>query len=333
MKNLNYICVAGYGRSGSSACVALLKEFEGIVAVDGEFRIAKDPHGLLDLENSLVRNWDFMRNDIAIKDFLNYCNMLARDEGLLKRYGKGFNKKLDVDFLNIAENYINSLIKFDYICDSSLHRYDSSALRLFIAKIRSKFGKNNTTKTYYSKTEEDFFIKETRLFINNLLVNYLCNDNTIVLDQAISVANIENTIKYFNNSKVIVIDRDPRDTYIDLVNNNLLIGAELRIKDSSDKYIKWHKAMRDKLDIEVKNGDLSKIVLRLNYEELVYDYEQSVIKIIDFIGADLFHKDKFCHFDPRSNETKNNIGLWKKYRNSTVMNEISRELKQYCIDN
>jgi len=66
VKGLNYICVIGYGRSGSSACIDLLKEFQNLHVMDGEFRIAKDPHGLLDLENSLVHNWDFMRNDVAI---------------------------------------------------------------------------------------------------------------------------------------------------------------------------------------------------------------------------------------------------------------------------
>ena len=50
MKIFDFICVSGYGKSGSSACINLLKEFEFVDGPDKEFRIAKDPHGLIDLE-------------------------------------------------------------------------------------------------------------------------------------------------------------------------------------------------------------------------------------------------------------------------------------------
>jgi hypothetical protein len=284
------------------------------------------------LENSLVNNWDFMRNDIAIRNFLAYCDMFGRSSGLFKRYGKDFSSKLNINLVDLAEDYINSLIDMSYIGDSALHRYDSSAFKLFVAKIRSRLGKNNAIKTYYSRISEDLFIIETRRFLDNLFINYLCDDTTIVLDQAISASNIKKTIKYFKSSKVIVIDRDPRDIYIDLAKNNLLIGAELKIHDSADKYIKWHNAMRINVENEIEDAWLSKIVLRLNYEDLVYNYKQSVEKIINFFEGDITHESQYSHFNPDSEATKNNVGLWKKYDNKSVMNEISDKLNQYCVD-
>ena len=54
----NFVSISGYGWTGSSACIDILHEFKGFGALKGEFRIAKDPYGLIDLENSLVHNWD-----------------------------------------------------------------------------------------------------------------------------------------------------------------------------------------------------------------------------------------------------------------------------------
>ena len=38
-KNFDFICVSGYGKSGSGACVDILKEFDYIDGLDKEFRI------------------------------------------------------------------------------------------------------------------------------------------------------------------------------------------------------------------------------------------------------------------------------------------------------
>ena len=73
---LKYICVSGYGWSGSGAVVDLLQEFEGYVSLDIEFRLIKDAYGISDLENFLVYNWDVLRSDKAVKDFLWFTRVL-----------------------------------------------------------------------------------------------------------------------------------------------------------------------------------------------------------------------------------------------------------------
>ena len=95
---MNFVSVVGYGWSGSSAYIELLKELNGISAFPGEFRIARDPYGLAYLEDSLVHNWDFIGHDIAIRNFIEYCEMLSRDTGIFKKAGKNFTQKLDVNF-------------------------------------------------------------------------------------------------------------------------------------------------------------------------------------------------------------------------------------------
>ena len=147
MSNFDFICVSGYGKSGSGAYIDLLKEFEYIDGPDKEFRIAKDPYGLADLEFSLINNWDFVRHNTAINDFIGYCEMLSRDEGIFKKTGKNFSALLDIDFIRETEIYIDSIVDFQYYGETMLHSYNTTAMQSFVRKIRSKFNLGN--KNFY----------------------------------------------------------------------------------------------------------------------------------------------------------------------------------------
>ena len=98
---LHFVSVGGYGWTGSSACIDILKEFEGFGDLNGEFRIIKDPYGISDLEHSLVDSWDFVRHDIAIQDFLNYTNNI--------------NGLSDVKCLRGTTLYISSPFSVQYV--------------------------------------------------------------------------------------------------------------------------------------------------------------------------------------------------------------------------
>jgi hypothetical protein len=328
----NYICVSGYGWSGSSACVDLLKEFEGFGALQGEFRIAKDPYGLRDLEGSLVHNWDFIRHDVAIRDFLAFCKVLSRETGLFSKVGKNFANKLNIDFMLESKSYINRLTNMTYLGDTFVHRYNIPAYKNFIMKARSKLGKNNAKLMYFARPNEVDFIRETRDYIDSLFVNYMSIEkiNTLVLDQAIPPTNIIGTSKYFKNIKIIIVDRDPRDIYVNMIRGRGLLGPELIKRDSVDKYIKWHKQLRRSSVSDRNNIDINKHVLRLNFEDLVLNYNDSILRIKDFLEIDMQHNQKLMHFDP--SYSIKNIGLWREYKNQSIMHDIGSELKDYCCN-
>jgi len=171
--SIKYVSVSGYGWTGSGACIDLLKEFSEFDVLHGEFRIAKDPYGLVDLESSLVNNWDFIRHDIAIRDFLQYCEFLSRETGLFKKQGGGFSGKLDINFILESKAYIDRLTDMTYIGNTFVHRYNISFYRNFIYKVRNKFKKNNGKIMYFSRPTASFFLKETSGYINNLFTNYV----------------------------------------------------------------------------------------------------------------------------------------------------------------
>ena len=260
--------------------------------------------------------------------------MLSRDNGIFKKAGKNFTKKLDVNFMELTKDFIDNLTDMSYIGDSSLHRYKISALKYFYMRIRTKYSEydyNNSTKMYLSRPSDKKFITESRKYINNLFSSYARQNgiDTIVLDQAISPTNIVKTSSYFENIKIIIVDRDPRDIYTNLAKRNVLFGADINKNNSSKKYIKWHLKLRELSINDVINN--TKIpILRVNFEDLIYDYKNTIGKINDFVGNDKYHKYQYKNFNPESKYAKNNVGMWKKYSNQKVMAEILEELPEYC---
>jgi len=327
--SFEFVSVSGYGKSGSGACIDLLKEFEYIDGLNNEFRIAKDPYGLIDLEFSLISDWEFIRHDRAIKDFLAYCQMLARDDGLFKKVGKGFSKKLNVDFLKESENYIERLTNFTYFGDTLLHRYRLSAIESFIQRIRSKIGLTNEAPMYFSSPNSEIFLVETQKYIKSLFEKYANENNLkkVLIDQSISPNNFNKSLRYFDSNKIIIIDRDPRDIFETMIREKRLLGAD--VKNSLEKYITWHNTARQKFDNE-KQKKLSNIqILELKFEDFFIDYENTISKLVEFLEIDFNHSQKGSKFNPEL--MADYVGIWKENKNHESMKKLCREFPNSCF--
>ena len=326
-----FVAVSGFGKSGSGACVDILKEFKYIDGLDREFRIAKDPSGLVDLECSLVDNWEFVRHNTAIHDFINYCHMLSRDEGLFTKTGKGFSNLLDVDFLNETQKYINKITNFEYHGDTLLQRYNLTVSELFVQKIRSKFHLSNKRPMYFSKPTKSEFLIETNRYIKGVFNNFVKNNNLkiVVLDQAIPPNNISQTIKYFDNPKIIIVDRDPRDIYATMLKERRLLGAEGLQPFSFNKYSSWHKSVREKSQNDINNPYLKENILRLDFESFFVDYEGVLQTIKEFLDVDFPHTGKNTRF--RKNTMKEYVGIWKSLPNQSIISSIKEEFSDSCF--
>jgi hypothetical protein len=330
MNNFDFICVSGYGKSGSGACVDLLKEFEYIGGPDKEFRIIKDPYGLLDLELLIVDNWEFIRHNTAINDFLEYCSMLSRGDGLLKKVGKNFSDVLYVDFMKESTEYINRINDFTYFGDTLVSRYRLNALQSFRQRLRSKFGLNNTAKMYFSCPSEGQFVIETRRYLMRLFKNYVKNKKLykVVLDQAIPPINFKKTLKYLNGSKLIIVDRDPRDIYATMINEKRLLGADYVDSNSADKYIAWHRAVRKQTE-QSTDGFMQDRVLKLNFENFFLHYEETIKEIKNFLNIDFNHNGKGTKFKPE--DIQKHVGIWKSVHEQDTMLHIQDELTECCF--
>ena len=96
----------------------------------------------------------------------------------------------------------------------------------------------------------------------------------ILIDQLLPPIHTELYLHYFENIKVVIVDRDPRDYY---VCNNLFWGARYIPSSNLDTYISWYKKTRECV-FESEN------VKKMYLEDFVYRYDTISKELIEFVG-------------------------------------------------
>jgi len=76
---------------------------------------------------------------------------------------------------------------------------------------------------YYFHPSEEIFLKETKKYLINLFKDYLggTNNKQIMLHNGIPTINAHIAFWYLDSIKMIIIDRDPRDTSTDIINRKI----------------------------------------------------------------------------------------------------------------
>ena len=334
MKNdVNILTATGYGATGSSAITHILSEFSNVKSYgDAEFWFLQDIDGISDLEYFLVDGNHRSKTFVAIKKFESY---------ILKN--KNFYSKFLPDYLSLSKEYLNSLKYVTFKKSFHPFEYRNSFVKSLMVKIYYKlqktyhilFKKNTEMILKLPKNTKYHFIQDKKLFYKltrgytRKLFNSGINSDDIshlIIDQLVPCNNVSRYLNYIDNMKVIVVDRDPRDLF--LLDKLVWKGSPV-LCDTKDlkTFIKWYKSIRHNADIND-----TKEVLRLNFEDLVYDYDNSILKIIKFCQLDnKKHSLKKQSFNPK--ESINNTRYWDKTNKyKTEIEIIENELKEYCYE-
>lgn len=353
---MKVIDVSGLGHSGKTAATDLLREVEGIKAHNNsfEFNLLRLPDGLIDLYYAIIFNWSPIRSDFAIKRYRKLCVAL----------NDLYSENLNQNFLNISEEYIASLV------DDKLHMgswynniYNSKKINNSFRKFLKTTYLFNISKlifrsiwpianTYNKKIEVnlvggDMFIEKTVKYLEEILFLHLRNKfDTVVTNNAFEPFNPSENLKYFRDAFSIIIDRDPRDIYASVIKSDLAYvpnfetdlkgGGELKhlhilkedmlgVKDINT-FIFRQKLIREKMK------DLSSFnkILKINYESLVLNYDNTIDKIFSFLKIDKSrHTMKNKFFVPK--ESKKNIGIFKLIEKTKEIKKITAELEPYLV--
>lgn len=328
-QSIDYVLVVGYGWSGSSAVVDLLNEFDTCWQANVEFRVIKDPYGIHDLHHAIVENWDSLNLDIAIKDFwwhmehLNHVNRkFSFKAGLSYKFFFGDN------FLQATQNFLDKIISYKYKGRWWFFDFKRNGIEFTISKVL-RILKLCEEKMYFSCVSDEEFCNYAQEYIDELFGPLIVSDSVkhVILDQAVHIRNYSKEMKYIRNSKLIVVDRDPRDIYADLIQGKNLIGRELAESHDVMKYVGYHRAYR-KNQLELKNDPN---VLFIQFEDLVCNYEDVVNKMAEFLKLDLReHMFAKKNFDPAV--SVKNIGIWKNILSEQEEQVIKAELGDYIPD-
>lgn len=322
-------CVS-YHNSGSGAVDDFLREFDGIqfAPSDVEARFLQDPDGVSDLEFNLVENWHRLNSDFAIKRFKKFAKYYNHTYSLI--FGAEWKRQTDL--------YVQKLIEFSFPgywhADVRIQSELSQLVYLF-RRAMSKLAPKRKRKTpdynyypnlisYYSKPDPNQFYQITREFCENLC-KAICKDGTdyIVLDQCVSTTNIARYLNYINDLKVIIVDRDPRDLYIQGTR-----GRTHVLPHDPERYAKQYIGMRSTLDAELQNPN----VIRIQFEDLIYKYEATTSRICEFLELDPskhIHKKKFFNPDISIQNTR----IWEKdKRFQKEIDVLTEWLSDYFYD-
>lgn len=329
-------CASYYG-TGSSAITDLVMEYADVYGVgDYEIRIFQDIDGVRDLEYYLVENYNRHNSGHALKRFKRLVDFNSK-VWFIKKYENFFDGK----FKKLSYEYIDKLT--DYKFKGYWHedlRDKGNAFyvrKRLINKVLTKLKKN--PEYHYNEMPkevtlgvnitEDKFLDYTKEYSRNL-IDCLNKEGAknVVVDQLVPPNHIDKYLRYFDDIKAVVVERDPRDVYL----SEMCYWHGSVVPQDVETFCKWWNATRAHRLTENLNTQCSMFV---QFEDLIYHYEATVKKIEDFLG---FSSDK--HISPKKfldpSKSIKNTKLYEKEEYKKYKDEIEyieRELSEYLYLN
>lgn len=345
---MKIITCAGYGGTGSSAVTDYLSEFSNITVLGPtvELQLLSEPGGFYELENALTSGNQLLV-DTAIHRFLNlYRDFKRRFPHIINT---DVDKLLDIFFkeLNIVKWYggwYGSMQERQTYLQTLLQTMSEASFYAQIKKIKYLLYEPDTTPwqptfypgrvQYYGYVTSKIFSDAAKHFWDGFC-NLLCNANMqsdyFMIDHLFPPNENTRYSAYISDVKTIVIDRDPVDLYL----GNFLVWGERWIPTNDiDTYIDWYKQTRMHRKKEMVDSNK---YLFVNFESMVFEYENTSKKIKDFLSLDeITHTNKKKKFVPSQSIV--NTFLEKRFDYASVFNvsaaieKIKLELGEYCFD-
>ena len=333
------ITCTGYGFTGSSAATNILEEFENIESLNAEFECTflHEPDGIQDLENAL-REGHRLKCDLAIKRFLRLANTLNKQRPFRKYFNNNFVRHSEAFIDSICTAHWNGnwhrgsdtiklskedLLYYNLAKQVFLNEYSYSRYSLFEPDTWHP-AYHIRNKSYYAHFTDSFYYKAQE-YVGNLIAEIALRvgPKKILIDQFFPAYNISAYLNYAPDTKIIIVDRDPRDMY---VLNKSSWGESYIPTDNVDVFINWYRGIR----FSQKKEALNTNVILFRFEDFVFNYENSLERLKIFLSLkDEEHIKKLNYFDP-AQSIKNtykfkNYPQWK----DDVL-KIEHELPEYC---
>ncbi len=332
---MKIITCASYIGTGSTAVTDFFSEFDNCYCTgEYEFRFIFDPNGIRDLEYKLIEMNDRHNSGYAIKKYLEYAKYLNGDL-LIKGYrhymGDAFMKYTKEYVSNITELKTESWWLYDNIDRGKLFHYLNGGLHKLTQLFSKTYGTNLLklfhVQAYYSAISKETFYKYTKEYIYKILKCLNKNNSEyLMVDQLLPAANISSYFNYFDDIKVIVSERDPRDLY--LSEKEKYRDGIIPARNVHD-FCEWYRIIRKHRKREVYDADK---VLLIHFEDWIYNYEATSKKVMEFIGIDpKHHIAPKTHLNPEISIENTNLKMkYPRYRDD--IRYIEEHLREYLYE-
>lgn len=322
------ISTVGHGNTGASAVLDFLREYDEIDIVDDfEFQIIQMPDGILDLKYQLTQNCQRISTNAAIKRFKRALNSSICANKIKGRIGSQFD---DLITLYINELQILTWKGRSFIDPDDVSSYNNNKFLKYlqenIGKIQRKLrlpgNIPHLRDRYFSFLTEEEFNAATRNFFHNLLNALNMNtDRMVVLDMLFSATKPQKGMEFFDECKVIRVNRDPRDIFA-YSKKHFFINSFAPV-DTSKNYAEYYYKLR-------KFSESGINILDIQYEDLIYRYYETTDVIMRFLGLGKRPENEFKYFNPDISVKYTQI-----YHDECTQNEIdeiSGKLSEYLYD-
>lgn len=318
----SFVTIDGYGCSGSSAVMDLLREYDACTVwatrpahtannkkqeegIYGEFDLCRHTGGLLYIEHMMKEEaWvnDFWADD-AVKNFIH----IAYYSDIYKNY-----PATRPIFFTFFEKIIEQRIKCDTPQINVWQQRFTGLNDIFTLKKMPQ-------AEYHMLCRHFLYTLFNTLFANNT------SRGTLVLDHIFGDCgdDMSRFEPYLPGIKRVVVTRDVRAVYVYACQKNLPWLAH----DSVDDFVKWERKMH--YQNEQKNEDN---ILELHFEDIVLNYDREVAKVEQFLGLSPQQHTKNKEFlDP--NISRKNVYAWRNNEQYAVdCARIKEQIPEYCYD-
>lgn len=320
------IACVGYHATGAGVIDDLFREFDNVAQgqYEVECRVLQDPDGIADLEYNLVENPHRLNSGFAVKRFQNYVKRTNRT------YKKIFGKR----WKELSEAYAHEIVKINYrgywhgdiwLLNPVLryyHLFRRALSKIAPPKLKKPAHYNYFPwlHTYHACMEEKEFLECTRNYMDSLCEAMNPHKKEFVLlDQLYAPGNPARYARYIRDTKAIIVDRDPRDVYI-----NQRLAKEHTLPSNPHEFCVVYRDTRVRTS-EAPQGTC----LYVAFEDMIYHYDEYVKKVMDFVGiSEKHHVYKRTRFDP--SVSIKNIRQWEKHPEyAEAVKIIEEELPEY----
>ena len=330
------VSTCSYGSTGSSAVSDYLKECENTQVLDKfEFTIATCTDGLSDLEYHLVKKNARQNSSIYA---------IQRFKKVVERHKRSWHRHTGIPKENISRytnSFINNITQVKYVGPSPrihvgsherFNRIVGNSLimtRVIRPLEKKKIIKKNHNFYPYEEVNlsihPDNFYDESKKFTRRLLKGMGADfSKIVVLDQAFSGSDPVSAFPFYDSPYAIIVDRDPRDVFI-FAKEVLLSRGRFIPTDRVEDYIKYYRLIRSSKERIMED----KRCLFLQFEDMVYNYDNTVCKIDKFLNV--VNKNRKTIFVPEMSVANTNlIRKFPKYAKEVEL--IEKELSEYLFD-
>jgi len=315
------ISVGGIAYSASGAVIDLLREYEYLQVETTEFRpfIA----GLDTLLPKIHKGMDVTNKEIS--HVYKKTRMLGCKRSFVEDLIHKGTMAVANNLTSLIPCYLNRK-KFDY--NSLYPEYSNATLELFenLKLLNENNCEDGLSKIIKNYLEKIFGDKGEKTVVLNQFLRPCSFTGSFVMK--IKNTDIIKTIaELIPSIRIIVVIRDPRDLYCDIMQipyrkNKLLYGKSI------DYFVETYREIFSHTDSIIRESPEN--VIKIQFEDLIFNYAKSTETIENFLGLQEKAKSPLKYFDPK--ESISNTQMYTEYPNKHEIEKIEDELSKWLYD-